>query len=655
MVNRFTFPRADINVKDIPVKQPADPTVLPLHLPLFMSFAETGPVGVPVLGGTISLTSMFGNGFLDERSAFFQHPNVFIKNALPFQQIYFVRLADPTATEASFVLECTVTPGDIPQYQRTAGGALILDLNGDPKPLLGGGGLPVTEPGVTLSFSTRPLTTGETLTNLTVTTTSGAGGATIHTYPLMAFKTHVGSAGNRLGFRLFYDAALNHSLVDNIDALTYAFQPVRLLPDRNIETPIFDIYGELAQTFAFKPAAFDPSTSSYYELRDVVTANFRGTSGLPYEFHVYSANAGAIGEAILSVSPELGAISPYMVNILDVRDLAGNTYHHAVLAAGTSAILNPAVVNYLEGGTDGALTKAKLEELTVDFVAGLINPEISNSFRYPFTHIYDSGFTMVNKQALMAAYAVRDDVKIDFSTQDAANPPNTAAQDQSAGAALRAAALLFPESTDFGTQACRAAIFQQCGKLADGLVWPHPVPATLDRMIKRCRFNGQDFVSGEPKGRPNSEVTVFDRQSLNWTPATAAQMQLNWSAGLNYIQYCDVQTLFYPDLISVYPIDTSLLSGDVFVDYLIYLKKIIRRQWTIFVGRDDPPKSLFQDIEKAIDAAATYAFNNTITTETVVSQTAADTALGYQLTVTTTVKGNMPGRVWKVIVPIVRA
>jgi hypothetical protein len=133
-------------------------------------------------------------------------------------------------------------------------------------------------------------------------------------------------------------------------------------------------------------------------------------------------------------------------------------------------------------------------------------------------------------------------------------------------------------------------------------------------------------------------------------------MQLNWSTGLNYIQYCDVAKIFYPDLLSVYPIDSSLLSSAVLTDYAaIYLKHIIRRQWTIIVGRDDPPKTLFQSIAKAIDATAAYAFSGAITTSTVVSQTAVDTALGYQLTVTTTVTGNMPNRVWQVIVPITQA
>jgi hypothetical protein len=64
---------------------------------------------------------------------------------------------------------------------------------------------------------------------------------------------------------------------------------------------------------------------------------------------------------------------------------------------------------------------------------------------------------------------------------------------------------------------------------------------------------------------------------------------------------------------------------------------------------------LFAKIATAIDADAAYVFNGNIATSTVVSQTAVDTALGYQLTVTTTVLGSPTNRVWQVIVPIQRA
>jgi hypothetical protein len=656
MVNNYTFPHADIDLQDNSAPVVPDTTILPLHLPLFVVFTEKGPIGVPVLGGSNALQAMFGSGMVNERSPFYQHPNVFLKRALPYQQVYVMRVADSTATAASLVLCCTVTPGQIPQYQRSVTGAEILGSNGLPLPMLMPDGTTVvTAAGVTLSFSVRPLAPGETISTVLNTTTAVSGGNAI-TYPLMAFTTDVGSAGNLAGFRLFYSSSFDAGAVANMGAMTYSFQPVTLSSTTNIDAPVYDIYNSQTETFAFKAGAYDPSTAMYYGLSDVVTNNYNGLPGLPYQFYVYSANATAIGQQVLAVSPELGTIDPNLINILSGVDQSGNTYQHMVVDATANTLLNANVVNYLQGGSDGSLSKATLEALTASVMNGTLNPQIADSFRYPFTHIYDSGFALATKMQLPAIFGLRDDVKIEFSTQDVAHAPNTAAQDQSTGSALRTMLLLNPESVDFGTQACRASIYQQCGTLSDTQIYTTIVPSTIDRMIKRCIWNGVNYVKGEPKGRPNSEVTILNIKSLNWTPTTPQQQQLSWNTGLNYIQYCDVATLFFADLLSVYPIDNSLLSSDVFVDYVaIYLKKIIRTQWTIFVGRDDKPTALFTDIAKAIDAAASFVFGTIITTSTVVSQTAVDSALGYQTTVTTSVQGNMPNRVWKVIVPITRA
>lgn len=653
MSGTFTFPAANINLKDQSAQIVADPIVLPVHLPLFLTFAEKGPIDIPVIGGANALQNVFGSQMLNERSPFFTHQSVFLKRALPFQQVMLVRLSDPTAAPATLVLLATVTDTPIVQYQRDGSGNLIL-INGLPVPQLSNGS-PVTQPGVTLSYSLRALAEGETISTVEPVITNNYD-VTTSVYPLAAFSAPVGSNGNTVGFRLFYNPSYDASAVANTGSMLFNFQPVFLNTTTNIEDPIYDIYNSQTQIFSFLPNAYDPSTATYYPLQDVINNDFNGLPGLPYDFFVYGANVGLIGDAILAVSPELEGTNPYLLNIFTGLDANANPYEHFVVDGTGPTILNSNVVNYLQGGTDGDQSKAMYESLVIDYLSGETYPQISDNFRYPFTHFYDSGFTLATKQAICALYGIRDDVKITFSTQDVSLPANTAAQDQSTGSALRATLLLNPESIDFGTQFCRADIYQQCGLLSDTQVWNNIVPASLDRMLKRCAYNGADYIKAEPKGRPNSEVTIFITNSLNWTPTTPQEKQLSWNNGLNYIQYADTKTLFYPDLHSVYPLDTSLLSNDCFTDYAaVYLKQIIRGQWTKYAGRTDPPKSLYKTIQTGIDQAAAYIFNGLITTNTVVSQTAVDTALGFRTTVTCTVSGNMPELVWNVIVPIVRA
>ncbi|CAK9254166.1 unnamed protein product [Sphagnum jensenii] len=656
-----TFPNAYINLQDDSVQTVPDTSVLPLHIPLFVMFTPKGPVGLPVLGGTNAQTAVFGSGITDERNPLFLHPNVFAKRALQYQQVYIARVVDPAAKPGTLVLLCTVTPGNLVQYQRTSSGSVILNGSGQPTPQLEQDGVTVvTQPGVTLSFTVRPLASGETISTVATSTTTN-GGVTATTYPIIAAQGDIGSLSNTTGFSLYYNPLYSTTLVGNIGSMVYYFAPVTLNPSTNIASPVYDIYTNSTQVFSFSPGAFDPTTSTYYNLQDVVRNNFEvnlsvGQTGLPYSFYTYNTNVGTIGNAILAVSPELTGTSPYMINILSGVDANANTYQHMAVNSSAAATLNSNVVLYLEGGTDGVTTKTELESLTTQFVSGELNPEIGDAFRFPFTHFYDSGYALAAKQSLAGIFSLRDDVKLELSTQDIANPANTAAQDQSTGSALRTAMLLYPESLEFGTQGCRASIWQQCGTLSDTQVYTTIVPATIDRMIKRCLYNGSTFVKAEPTGRPNSEVTIFNLGSLNWTPSTNQQKQLSFSTNLNYMQYCDTATLFYPALISVYPIDNSLLISDIFVDYVaVYLKHIIRTQWTNFVGRDDPPKSLFAAIQKAIDGQVSYVFSGRITSTTTVSQTAVDSALGYQTTVTVAVQGNPANRVWQVVVPITRA
>lgn len=98
--------------------------------------------------------------------------------------------------------------------------------------------------------------------------------------------------------------------------------------------------------------------------------------------------------------------------------------------------------------------------------------------RYPLTHIYDVGYDLDTKYAILKFLAVRDNCKAIMATQDITKDLNTMEEDQSAGSAIRGRALLQPESTFFGTGCCRAEIFQQAGYLND-TSYKGIVPTTL--------------------------------------------------------------------------------------------------------------------------------------------------------------------------------
>ena len=657
-----TYPSVNINIQDIGGGSSVTVQDTPLHMPFFFLLAEKGPVGIPYYGSYADQVNTFGANTFLESAPFFQHASVFAKTAAQYQPIFVIRLADNTVAPAGLVLELIVTTTTVTQYQLDSLGAPILDSAGAKVPQLQIDGVtPVTQPGVSLKWMVRPLAAGETYDSIATTTTTSSG-HTITTYPIIAdVANSPGSAVNRSGFSFYYTPQFDANVVAAVKSMTYRFAPVVMSSTNSgVSSKVYDAFGMPYSDVSLKAVALDPTTGQDVSLNAILANNYVGTDSignpiplLDYQTHVYSNNVAAIGAQIISLSPEISSTTdPFMINILTGVDTNGNPYHHFIMDSTSSATINSNVVLYHTGGSDGTLTKAAFEALVTAFCQSTTNPDFQDYFRYPFTHFYDSGFSLPTKYALANMFALRDDIKIDFSTQDVANPPNTAAQDQSAGASLLSTITLYPESVLYGTEAMRASIYQQCGTLASSsrVSWTGWVPATLDRLIKRSIWNNATYVKGSPKGRPNSEVTIFKK--LNWSEATATQKQLNWDTALNSIGYADMSTLFYADLRSIYMDQTSLLSDDVFVDYLVYLKHIVRNRWTYYAGRNTPIKKQFAQIATDIDSACSQAFAGALPTKTTVYHTALDQLRGYSTTVSVAVTGTNPNRIWNVIVQV---
>jgi len=660
-----TFPHVQFDVQDNSGGSLGAAPPTPLHKPCFLILAESGPVGVPYYGLYSDQVAKFGANTFLETTGFFQHPTVFAKKAAQAQPIFCIRLADDTVTSASLVLEAVVTQEPITQYQLDSLGAPVLDGSGNKVTRKQVDGVtPVTEPGVSIKFQVRALAGNETFDTIAIATTTN-GGNTVTTYPILAdIALYPGSKTRRSGWSFYYTPQYDANEVAAINSMTYRFAPVTLAnADTGTTSIIYDLFGANFNDVSLKATAIDPTTNQDVSLNAILANNYVGTDSignptttLDYQMHVYSDNVQTIGAQVLTLSPELTqTMDPFLINLLGAVDQNGNPYQHFILDPASAQTINANVVNYHQSGSDGTLTKAALETLTAAFCQDTTNSDFQDYFRYPFTHFYDSGYSLTTKYAMMGLFSLRDDIKIDFSTQDLANPPNTASQDQSAGAAILSAALLYPESVLFGTGAMRASIYQQVGKLADsaGVNYKGWVPATLDRLVKRCLYANGDHIKGTPKGRPNSEVTIF--KAMSWTEATITQKQLNWDTALNALGYADMTTLFYPDLRSIYHDQTSLLSDDVFVDYLVYLKHVVRDIWTFYAGSSVPAKKQFNQISKDVDAAAGRAFNGLLPTTTTVYQTASDQQQGFSTTVNVAVTGTLPDRIWNVVIPVDRA
>lgn len=656
----YTFPHINIDVKKEDTSNTVAVTDKPLHMPVVFLFAEKGPEAYPTVGDSTTITNLFGSNTFNNASNYYNHQSMVAQMALGYGKIGVIRMVPNDAAYASLLLECTLTKTSMPQYQRAGDGSLLLGADGNPQPKVDGSGKAIVEDGYVASWTTRALTADEEYDSVSSTTTGAADAITSYTFPVLGFYAkYRTSSTNRMGVRLWYTSSVDTTAMSRIDSWLYRFQPVQLATSTSTNVSVIsDIFTQNyndVSLMASSNASVDPNTADDMSLAGVLSNNFNslGNNSLDFDTFVYSDNVKQIGTLIKTLAPtEFSTVDPFMINIIGGVDESGHTYNHFQVDDASGELLNSTNVMYLTGGADGDLSLSNFESLVIDYVTGEDNTPFLDQFRYGFTHFYDSGFSLTNKYSLLNMLDLRDGLYMQMTTFSASSTtPNTQAQDQSSGAALLAQARSHVESTTYGTSMFRVSIDAQAGKLAESTGytsgWVSPVFHVLT--LNSTYYSGTR-VTGSPKGRPNNVVTVFS--DVSWTDATIAQKQLNWDTGLNVMTYADEDVIFYADRRTVFPDDTSILSSETFGHYTVFTKKIVRNIWTFYVGREEAVSVLKDNISNDVDTAIFKAFGTYMSSSTTVTQTALDIKNGFSYTVTVALTGNMPNRVWNVIIPV---
>jgi len=264
----------------------------------------------------------------------------------------------------------------------------------------------------------------------------------------------------------------------------------------------------------------------------------------------------------------------------------------------------------------------------------VIKDRIVESLRFPFTHIFDVGYTMKTKKAICDFLDVRDDFVFIASPQvlysDGSGrsiKQNDMAVDEANTEALRAYSLLMRESVLYGTDCMRVSIYEHSGHLVDS-VYQGVVPHTYWAAVQYSQYGNLTYMSAtEPRGLPYSYNLLFKDQ--NWTNYRADSQSRVWDEGGNYVQFADMTRLFYPALRTVYRAATSVLIDEWVVASVVYTKYVARRAWARFSGRNDSATTLQDMIKKYIDTELTLLFNGKYSFNVSVYQTAEERELGY--------------------------
>jgi len=630
-----SFPHYEINVKDESGTNPLAVENLSVHRPLYHGLSEKGPVGKPFYGSYDELVALFGEGTFDEYSKYFKHSTVFAKENLKYQKIFWTRVAPDTAKEASFVVEA--------------------DIEDD-------GSGPIT-----VTWGLRELEATEKINDIAIDTST-----TNHTViPVWAGKmTSPGEYGNNVGISIYSDSDDDDDSQD-LGARIYSIELWTIPYGSDTPVNIRDMFLNKVLKVSFKENTVDPATGKRMFISEILDGDF-SDNVLPFNSHLYSDNVKTIGDMMIAADDAGNITDPWLIDIFGrsdgtniiTTDFDGNTLTHITI---NSDFVDD-IKHYAIGGDDGLsndfaannLIFENLVQTWFTVTSGIpYFPDILDNARYPVTHIYDTGFTTDTKMKLIDFAAVRDDIKISISTQSVyksadgtIDDANDSAGDYSAGSILVTQARLHPESFLFGTQACRFTVYTQCGKITTNPKYTYIVPATIDAMVKKAFWHGATYIKGEPKGLPFSEVTIL--KDVNWFPVSDTVKQLDWDAGLNYMQYYDMTSYHYPSVKSVYANDTSLLSDDIFLDYIVYLKHLARIEWAKYAGVSYSLSRLIGNIERTLTASIYKTLGTYIRTEVTAYQTTEDKLLGYQLTVQIAVYDTPSNRVWKVIIPVRR-
>lgn len=370
-------------------------------------------------------------------------------------------------------------------------------------------------------------------------------------------------------------------------------------------------------------------------------------------------------------------INKHLINVLtgaDINAVPFWTINTADSVTFGGVAFNNGNIVYASGGDDGLFFDAngqpdELKNLQV--LDKLTKREFENfgdlvvryrdRAQYPFRVVYDSGFSIETKLAMMEVMGRRPDVYIveaTFSQADydapvlvtPANPATNTPPVFAEGAfryrpeptidetlsilsQLNARAQLYPESSAFGTPVMRVMFMTQSGIMPSG-TYDLRLPMTYDLMVRLGRYMGAGngrWVSAFSPDRPDQNV-VTELVEIDNVIVDDTVRDLLWANNAIYVQFTDVNKPFYPAMQSGYGNQTSVLNSVLVVAAACDLNAIHDKAWRLNTGGLYTQAQLIERTNRNIVALAEGRYDNKVIVEPETFFTGIDSQLGYQYT-----------------------
>lgn len=530
-------------------------------------------------------------------------------------------------------------------------------------------------------------------------------------YPI--FDLPIGSEGefgNRAGLRMRIPTvggpiALDQTLMNSVGAYLYQFGIVERSATGLTSNVQETVLGEDYVQAVLRDAATNPRTNTSLSFADRIVGDWSydvpGYTPIDPIFgdvHLYTASIDQMLDRLTTGEVINGAViegegsydaqalwrdaheqysdpkNMQRFNFFTGQDLHGIPYHvldtsRSVAFGGVS--MGSDNIFYAEGGDDGlpttqgspdrlqivGLLDRMVRDEMLEFGEGEIHYQ--NMPRYPFSTIWDSGFSLATKEALLTPLGVRKDIAVLLSTHSVVDSTiidnngteeeifewgtvNIETDEQSRAAALSQKALLFPESIIDGTPCCRAMVIGHSGELLSES-GKQILPLTFDFADKVARYMGASngrwnsarrFDEGESK-------IVTQMKGINLVSKTSAAYDQSWANGLVWVQHWDRSRFFYSNFQTVYPDPTSILNTFVNMMACVQLEKIAFRIWASLTGTTMSDAQLIESSDRMLIAEIQDRFDGRVRIEPETFLTPADIASGNSWSARFHVYGNV--------------
>lgn len=562
--------------------------IISQHTPLFMILAEQGKTGLQVINSN-EFVDLYGQETLTPNSKYYNHQSEAVSTAIEAGNatIAIKRIVPDAALNASVSLG-------------------IESLIGD---------------------------------DWFISSIDDARGSDTYT-PIMECRIDTpGEHGNKYRFILNKTPDnTRHLLGIKEDVTFYRFQLVKVNESGTGTTPIMNKYGDYDTLFCLRPDTVGRAGINYYLPERIKTAYIERDMGeredsVMGSFNFYFDNFNRLAVGSVNYNPDAEVWNQ------DLDTLFGTQLTIFGITEGLFEFTFTGGSDGLEKDITDYISK-RLARIQVydskcrEFLLSLNNSSpYTDDAKYPYSTLWDTGFSFDTKLAMRTVMDARRDVWIGLSCFTVADtsvdvegneffsyvPEQNEQSLQALGARLQTAFRLYPESYEFGTTAVRAIILKNSGVLNNS-AYKKRRSLVIDTIMKVCKYMG----AGDGKFKQewaidgdNEKVRLLNGWSeLNCTYQPPHIKSLAQQNGLTYAEAFDTTQYFIPYYQTIYDDPTSVLNDFITMVICCRLERLGLIAYRKFGGDGSyTPLKRAEKIRSFIETQAKDMFHGRVTIE----------------------------------------